>query len=137
MTIQTLTIQLPDRLYARLRHRAQQANRSVEAELVDLLSTAMPGEDELPDELSQELSGLEQLDDTALWQAARGRLAVEISLRMEKLHRKRQREGLSSADARALSELVRQYERAMLIRAQAAALLNQRGHDVSKLVGLE
>jgi hypothetical protein len=135
MAIQTLTIQLPDRLYARLRHRAQQANRPVEAELVDLLATAILEEDELPDELSHELAGLEHLEDEALWQAARGRLAAEMARRMEKLHRKRQRQGLTGSEARALSDLVRQYERAMLIRAQAAALLKRRGHDVSKLAG--
>jgi len=33
-----------------------------------------------------------------------------------------------------LAALVRHYERTMLVRAQAAALLKQRGHDVRDLV---
>jgi hypothetical protein len=135
MAIQTLTVQLPDRLYAQLRRRAQQANRTVEAELVDLVATAMPEQDELPDALSLELAGLEHLDDEALWEAARSRLAATMARRTEKRHHKRQREGLTETEARTLADLVRQYERAMLIRAQAAVLLKQRGHDVSKLVG--
>jgi hypothetical protein len=109
----------------------------VEAELVDLLATAMPGENELPDEIGEELAGLEQCDDEALWQAARSRLAPETARRMEKLHRKRGRNGLSEAETQALSDLVRQYERAMLIRAHAAALLKQRGYDVSKPAAME
>ncbi len=135
MAIQTRTVQLPDRLYAQLRRRAEQANRTVEAELVDLVATAMPEQDELSDALSVELAGLEHLGDEALWKAARSRLAATMSRRLEKLHHKRQRDGLTEMEDRALAELVRQYERAMLIRARAAALLKQRGHDVSKLVG--
>ncbi len=136
MAIQTLTVRLPDRLYAQLRHRAQQANRTVEAELVELVATAMPEQERLPAELSTELAGLEHLDDEALWQAAKSRLASAMARRTEKLHHKRQREGLTEAEGQALAELVQQYERAMLIRAQAAVLLKQRGHDVSKLVAV-
>ena len=60
-----------------------------------------------------------------------------MARRLEKLHRKRQREGLTRDEGIALSELVRKYERAMLIRAQAAALLKRRGYDVSKLAGAD
>jgi hypothetical protein len=122
-------------LYAQLRHRAEQANRTVEAELVDLVATAMPEQGGLPHELGRELAGLEYLDDEVLWRAARSRLAAEMTRRTERLHHKRQREGLTEAEGRALAELTRQYERAMLIRAQAAVLLKRRGHDVSKLAG--
>jgi hypothetical protein len=52
---------------------------------------------------------------------------------MENLHLKRQREGLTEVEAQSLVGLVRQYERAMLVRAQATVLLKQRGHDVSEL----
>ena len=135
MAIQSLTVQLPDRLYAQLRRRAQQANRTVEAELVDLVATAMPEQDELADAFSVELAGLEHLGDEALWQTARSRLAASMGRRMEKLHHKRQREGLTETEGRALDELVRQYERTMLIRARAAELLKLRGHDVAKLNG--
>jgi hypothetical protein len=53
---------------------------------------------------------------------------------MERLHLKRQREGLTENETQALNNQVHQYEQTMLIRAQAAALLKQRGHDVSGLV---
>jgi len=134
MSRQTLTVQLPDRLYAWLRHRAQQANCTVEAELVDLVATAMPEDVELPGELNLELAGLEHLEDRTLWQAARSPLAARIARRTENLHRKQQREELTEAETQDLAELIRRYERAMLIRARAAALLKQRGDDVSKLV---
>ena len=61
------------------------------------------------------------------------RLSAEKSAQLEFLHFKRQREGLSETEARTLGELVQQYERAMLIRARAVAILKLRGHDLSGL----
>ena len=107
----------------------------MEAELVDVVATAMPEQEELPNGLNLELAELEYLDDEALWQAARSRLAAQMARRTAKLHHKRQREGLTEIEVRTLADLVRQYERAVLIRVQAAVLLKQRGHDVSKLIG--
>lgn len=101
---------------------------------VDLLATVVPAADELPAELAEAISPLALLSDEELWQAARSRLAPELAGEMEDRHRKRQQEGLSEAEAQTLARLVRQYERVMLARAQAAALLRQRGQDVSELL---
>src|SRR5438552_6660840 len=106
-----------------MRHRAERANRSVEAELLHVLAAAVPGDEELPRDLSEAVADLHLLDDAALWQAARTRLEPAASARMEQLHRKRQREGLAADEERELTDLVRRYERAMLVRARAAALL--------------
>jgi plasmid stability protein len=134
MTVQSVTLNLPDILYNRLRHRAEQTHRTVEAELLEVVATAVPIEDELPPDLAEAVASLTLLDDQALWQAARSRLTATASAQMEALHLKRQREGLTEAEAQTLAGLVRQYERAMLVRAQAAMLLKQRGYDVSELV---
>ena len=133
MTIQSVTLNLPGHLYNRLKRRAEQAHRTVEAELLEVVASAVPVADELPAELNEAISPLALLDDEALWRAARSHLPAEAAAQMENLHLKRQREGLIEAEAQTLAGLVRQYERAMLVRAQAAALLKQRGHDVSEL----
>jgi len=59
----------------------------------------------------------------------RGRIDLPI-----KLHLKRQREGLTATEAAEAAGLTRQYERVMLVRARAAALLRERGHDVTSPV---
>ena len=133
MATQTLTLHLPDRLYARLQQRAQKSNRTLEAELLEVLSTAVPADESLPHPLAEEVARLDDMDDAALWQAARSRLSAEKSAQLEVLHIKRQRKGLSETEARTLAELVQQYERSMLIRARAAAILKLRGHDLSGL----
>jgi hypothetical protein len=60
-------------------------------------------------------------------------LPADAAARLEELHLKRQREGLTEQQENEAAALIRQYERVMLIRAQAAALLKQRGHDVTGL----
>lgn len=74
------------------------------------------------------------LSNSELWQACRTRLPQDAIEQLESLHRKRQREGLTEAEAATTAALVHQHKRVMLIRAQAAALLKQRGHDVSGLL---
>jgi hypothetical protein len=135
MATQTLTVQLPARLYSRLEERASQSNRTLEAELIDVLATAIPVDAELlPPDIAKEIAQLEQLDDASLWQTARESFTGETSACLEQMHFKQSREGLSETESHTLAELVRQYERTMLLRAQAAALLKKRGHDVSSLV---
>ena len=134
MAVQSITLNLPSALYNRLKRRAEQTRRTVEAELLEVVATAVPIADELPPDLAEAISPLALLDDEALWRAARSHLPAEAASQMEELHLKRQREGLSEAEQQTLAGLVRQYERAMLVRAQAAALLKQRGYDVSELI---
>jgi plasmid stability protein len=131
---QTLTLNIPEPLYHRLKHRAERSNRTVEDETVDILATVVPVADELPADLTDAISPLAFLDDAALWRAARSHLLPEESAQLEELHHRREREGLNETETQTLATLVRQYERAMLVRSQAAALLHQRGHDVSGLL---
>jgi hypothetical protein len=137
MATQSLTVHLPDRLYSRLEARASESNRTVEAVLIEILSTAIPAEFEMTPELGNELALLDQLDDSSLWQTAREMLPAETSARLEQTHFKQRGKGLSEMETHALADLVRQYERTMLIRARAAVLLQHRGHDVSTLVASE
>lgn len=134
MAVQPVIVHLPIPLYERLKHRAEQTHRTVEAELLEVVATAVPIADDLPADLAETIAALTLLDDEALWRAARSHLSAETVTQMENLHLKRQRERLTEVEAEVLTSLVRQYDRAMLIRAQAAALLKQRGYDVSELI---
>jgi len=134
MGIQSITLDLPIPLYNRLKSRADQTRRTVEDELIEVIATAVPVGDELPPDLCEAISPLALLDDDALWRASRTHLPAEAAVQLESLHLKHQREGLTETEAQIVASLVQQYERAMLVRAQAAALLKQRGYDVSELL---
>lgn len=81
-----VTVELPDDLYERLERRAAEARRSLGNEVVRPLAEAAPDEDDgLPPELEQELDWMVMLDDAALRRAARSRLTVHESRRLESL----------------------------------------------------
>ena len=134
MTSQLVTLTLPESLYERLRARAVQMRRSVEEEARATLATAVQEQDALPDDLEAAIAPMTLLTDAELWQAGRTHLAKKVSSQLEALHFKQQSEGLSSTEAETADTLLHQYRRVMLIRAQAAALLKERGHDVSALL---
>ena len=131
---QTVTLRLPIQLYDRFRRRAEKTHRPIEVEVLEAVAIAAPPEDDLPNDLAQTLANLSLLNDAALWQTARQHFLPEDVARLEELHLKRQREGLTPEETEITEGLISQYERAMLMRAQAAALLRQRGHDVSELL---
>ena len=97
--------------------------------------TARPDEpDELPADMQEAIAALHLLGDDDLWRAARQCLAPEKAAEIESLHIKRQSEGLSVSENEALAALMQEYTRILLVRSRSAALLKQRGHDVSGLI---
>ena len=133
MSLQTVTLDVPETIYEQLQVRATQSQRSVQDEMLHVIATAIPGAESLPAELANAVSQLAVLDDAALWQAARVRLALEAAEQLASLHQKQQSESLTAEETDQLTSLVHQYERTMLVRAEAASILKQRGHDVASL----
>jgi plasmid stability protein len=134
MVVQAVTVNLPEPLYERLARRAIKTRRTVEAEIVEAVNTSLPEEpDELPIDMAEAIAALHLLDDEDLWRAARTCLAPEKAADLEGLHLKRQGEGLSASETEALATLMKEYTRIMLVRSRSAALLKERGHDVSGL----
>lgn len=77
------------------------------------------------------LAQMAYLGDAALWQAARATMAPEQRTRLAELHDKQQRSGLDPEEKAEAEALLALYDETLLVRAQAAVLLQQRGCDVS------
>ncbi len=133
MTLQTMTLNLPRPLYNRLRQRAERAQRTVEAEVLEVVATSVSADENLSADLASALAGLGLLNDAELWQAARSHLPPEEADELEELNLKRQWTGLTPGETQRGAELISHYERAMLVRARVAVLLKRRGHDISIL----
>ena len=118
MPSQSLTIHVPEPLYQHLRRRADQMQRSVEEETLELLANAVPDKVELPQELTEAITSMQMMDDSSLWNAAQSRMPAEAVNDLEELNAKQRQNGLSATEADALAALVRQYERYMLVRAK-------------------
>jgi hypothetical protein len=134
MATQTLNVPIPEHLLARIRDRARQANRTVEAEVVELLADATAADEALPADIEAAVAAIGSLDEPALRVAAESRLSRKESARLASLHRKRQKDGLTRAEDRERREIMHRYEKAMAVRATALAELHRRGVDVSAFV---
>lgn len=136
MNPQVITITLSEQTYQRVQKRANQRNRSIEDELEHVVEAAM-GEETLLAEIDREVEQLAFLDNDHLWRAARQTVPVDKSDQVHKLLQKYKEEGLTENEEDELNQLQRFEHHIMLIRAEAAALLQERGFDISSLRALQ
>jgi hypothetical protein len=126
-----VTLHLPEPVYDQLRRAAERSRRSVADLLVEAAIAAAPALDTEAGSLGTALAQMAYLNDAALWQAARATLAPEQQARLEALHDRKQREGLTDAEREEEQALLALYRETLLVRAQAAVLLKQRGYDIA------
>ena len=134
MSYQQITISLPERLYQQVEKLSQAKQRSVAEEVVAIVSSALPDQEDIHADLKVELAHLDQLSDEELWRAARVTAPVEKTDRMQILLDKQQLEGLTAVEREEAELLAHFFDRIMLVRARASALLKSRGHDITSLL---
>jgi hypothetical protein len=135
MSHQTITVAVPQETYEPFRQRAERAQRSVEEAVVEAMQTALTEDEGVAGDRQTVLAALDSLDTDTLRQIVMRGSETEDVLLLAALNEKRQREGLTAAEESVVRQLIRQYDRAVLIRAKALAVLHQRSEDVSGLVG--
>ena len=134
--MQTLELTLTNELYQQVKQRAGQTNRTIQAEVIAAVEALLAPDNlsgELPPTLAEEIAQLPFLDNYHLWQAARQVAPAEKNERMQVLVLKQQAEGLTPTEQEEAQQLQFYAHRLMLIRAEAAVLLQQRGFNISTL----
>jgi hypothetical protein len=129
---QPITVHVPQSVYERIRRAAEQRRRTVADEVAAVVEQAFAGEQPL--EAAGVVEQLPHLSDSDLWAAARLRVPAKQATRMQNLVWKEQAEGLTAAEQEEADLLQRYAQQVMLVRAEAAALLHERGRDVSGLI---
>lgn len=132
MTVQAITLNLPQAVYKQIRQAAEKVGRPVNEVLLEAVAAVAPVIGTEPENLRTALAQMAYLNDAALWQAARTTMTPEQRERLETLHDKQQREGLTPDERTEEQALLSLYRETLLVRAQAAVLLKQRGYDVSE-----
>lgn len=127
----TVTMQLPENLYLRLQQTAQATQQSFEAVLLRALQVGSPPTWETaPAEFQADLAALDRLDDATLWRIARYRANPPQLDRYQTLLDKNANDTLSAEERAELAQLRTEFDRHMLRKAHAAALLQWRGHQI-------
>lgn len=133
MTIQSVTIQLPETLYRRVARRAKRVANSLEQELVAVVASGLSRQEELPSITVDVLTQLELMSVDELLQAAQTTVSRADDERMQTLADKQQASGLDAGEEKEAQELLQRADHVMLIRAKTAAILYKRGYDVTTL----
>jgi hypothetical protein len=131
MTVQAITLNLPETVYEQIRRAAEKAQRPLNEVLVEAVTAVAPVIGIASGEMRTALAQMAYLNDAALWQAARTTMTAEQRERLEALHDQQQRDGLPAEEQAEEQALLALYRETLLVRAQAAVLLKQRGYDVS------
>jgi len=127
MNFQTVTLNMPAPVYQRAQRAAEALRRPMEEIIVETLGVALPPLDDVPPEMVSELATMSALPDDALWKAARGVMPTKQQTRFRTLSAAQQKRSLNRNEKQELNELRQEYGRVMLRKAQAYALLRQRG----------
>lgn len=124
-------VELPVAAFEQLQVAAREQHRSVPEVVRDLILQELPGLPPLPLDVQTELSVFAGLSNEVLWLLARSTLAEAEQQELARLNNKAQRRLLTEAEQAHQQALIDVYDRVMVRRAQAVALLKLRGFDLS------
>ena len=127
MTVQSVTLRLPETVMRRARQTANVLQRPLEELLTGLVTAALPDVEDAPLEVQAELARMTWFSDQELWSIARSTMPVEQQEQLRSLADLQTIHALTPAEQEALDNLRREYGRVTLRKARAYALLSLRG----------
>ncbi len=127
---QTISVQIPEPIFRRLRRMAEITNRSVEDVLATTVSVALPPDMDLPADLADELAAMTMFSDDALWVATKTSLSPAQQRRLSQLTHAGGSRKLTTAESSELTHMLESYDRSVLRRAKALAILAHRGYEI-------
>jgi len=126
----SITLDLPEDLYERVRQVAEQSQRPLERVLVESIRLlfALPP---TSTDVATTLAAMPGYSDAQLWAVVYQRLAWPQSQRLHELSTKNKLEKLTEDEQSECEHLLTLNDRAMLLRSEALLLLKNRGHDIT------
>ena len=126
MLDKTITVTLPETTLHRLNQAAQLAQRSVD----ELLATTIEAMLAVPPQLANEWAAMHFLSDEALWQATQPMLTRTEQARLHELNHLAGERALTESELQEQTALLEAYQRSIVRRSQALAILKLRGHSI-------
>ncbi|RLT39576.1 MAG: hypothetical protein DWI57_10045 [Chloroflexi bacterium] len=134
--LQTVSVEVSEPIYRRLQRTAQLTYRSVDDILPSALNVALGVPPDLPTELKDELEAMGMFNDAALWVARESSLSPARQRRLHQLNHAAGARPLTAAERTEQTHLLDEYQRSMLRRAHALALLAYRGYEIPQRADL-
>ena len=127
---QTVTLTLPDSFFQPIKRTAQATNQPIEELLLHALQASLPPLEGLPEDVTENLTVLETLDDQSLWRVMGETVPVPLQRQLSELLDRQQSASLTVAECAQLTTLQQQADLVMLRKARAAVLLRFRGKRI-------
>ncbi len=129
----TIAVHIPEALFHKLKRAADLTHRSVEDVAVTSLDAVLPVMPDLPLDVANDLAAMHLFSDDALWAATAPSLSPSEEYRLSQLNTAVGERNLTAAEEAEQQNLIRAYQRSVLRRAKALAILAQRGHSITEL----
>jgi len=127
-----IVLTLPEDLSERARRIAESMAQPVEKVLIDHLRTLSGPLPALPPDVQAELDALKYLSDDTLWTIARDQMPDDVQNRAHYLMDRNSRQQITADEYAELEQLAQRADQLMLRKAEAAAILKQRGYQFSQ-----
>lgn len=128
MLEQTITVRLSPATIAKLKRAAELTYRSVDEVLASTIDATLIAPSGLPDDLAGELAAMHLLSDQALQAATHPSISPAQQHRLRQIDHAAGERALTQAEAAEQAALLAEYHRSVLRRAQALAVLAERGY---------
>ena len=127
---QIVTLTLPDSVFQPIQRTARATNQRIEELLLHALQASLPPLEGLPDDVVENLTALETLNDQSLWQVMGETVPAALQRELSELLERQQSASLTGAERERLTMLQQQADLVMLRKARAAVLLRFRGKRI-------
>ena len=127
---ETVIVKLPLPIYRRLKRVAEITYRSVEDVLASTVDAALPLDPNLPSDLADDIAAMPMMNDDALMAVAESSLSPAQQRRLQQLTEFGGQRRLSTSEEAELAHLLELYNRSVMRRAKALAILAQRGYEL-------
>lgn len=126
MLEKTITVTLPEATFHRLKQAAQLAQRSIDEMLVTTIDAILA----VSPQLANEWTAMHLLSDEALWQATQPALTPTEQERLHELNHLAGERALTEQEMSEQTALLEAYQRSIVRRSQAIAILKLRAHSI-------
>ncbi len=130
MLQQTISVTLPEPTIRKLQRIAEVSYRTIDELLASMIDTTFIAPSNIADDIAGEITAMRLFSDAALWAAVQSSLSMAQQTRLSQLNQYAGERKLTPAETNEQQALIDQYRRSILRRAQALALLKQRGHVI-------
>lgn len=131
MSARTISVELPEPVYRSLERAAALTYRSVDDLVLSALGVTLSLPPDINPEIYDELAAMEHFSDAALTAASKSSLSPSQQTRLQQLNQEAGAHTLTPSESNEQTQLIELYQRAVLRRARALALLQFRGYSLS------